>query len=134
VYHQRHIYQVYQKEVHHQQIFNKRQRRQVHQKKANFEKILPVHRVVQKFLLIILKHKMSHQFYLHHLMNICLILVLPKFGKKIIYSIKKNISYLFAFRFVIELCESIRILNIEIANFELFSSVPKTFRVSASDR
>ena len=37
-------------------------------------------------------------------------------------------------RFVIELCESIRILNIEIANFELFSSVPKTFRVSASDR
>ncbi|CAF1634090.1 unnamed protein product [Adineta ricciae] len=36
--------------------------------------------------------------------------------------------------FVIELCESIRILNIEIANFELFSSVPKTFRVSASDR
>lgn len=38
------------------------------------------------------------------------------------------------FRFVIELCESIRILNIEIANFELFSSVPKTFRVSASER
>lgn len=38
------------------------------------------------------------------------------------------------FRFVIELCESIRILNIELANFELFSSVPKTFRVSASDR
>ncbi|CAF2607211.1 unnamed protein product [Rotaria sp. Silwood2] len=36
--------------------------------------------------------------------------------------------------FVIELCESIRILNIEIANFELFSSVPKTFRVSSSDR
>ncbi|CAF0943986.1 unnamed protein product [Didymodactylos carnosus] len=36
--------------------------------------------------------------------------------------------------FVLELCESIRILNIEIANFELFSSVPKTVRVSASDR
>ncbi|CAF3191170.1 unnamed protein product [Rotaria socialis] len=36
--------------------------------------------------------------------------------------------------FVIELCESIRVLNIEIANFELFSSVPKTFRVSSSDR
>ncbi|CAF1087443.1 unnamed protein product [Adineta steineri] len=36
--------------------------------------------------------------------------------------------------FVIELCESIRIFNIEIANFELFSSVPKSFRVSASDR
>ncbi|CAF1542754.1 unnamed protein product, partial [Didymodactylos carnosus] len=36
--------------------------------------------------------------------------------------------------FVVELCESIRILNIEIANFELFSSVPKTFRVAGSDR
>ncbi|CAF3432715.1 unnamed protein product [Rotaria sp. Silwood1] len=36
--------------------------------------------------------------------------------------------------FAIELCESIRVLNIEIANFELFSSVPKTFRVSSSDR
>lgn len=41
---------------------------------------------------------------------------------------------MFRSRFVIELCESIRILNLEIANFELFSSVPKTFRVSASDR
>ncbi len=56
---------------------------------------------------------------------------MSKFGKKILYTIE-NIYFLL--RFVIELCESIRILNIEIANFELFSSVPKTFRVSASER
>jgi hypothetical protein len=36
--------------------------------------------------------------------------------------------------FVIELCEPIQITDIEIANYELFSNVPKQFRVHASDR
>ena len=31
--------------------------------------------------------------------------------------------------FVVELCESIKAFKVEIANFELFSSVPKEFRV-----
>ncbi|GAB1599231.1 SUN domain-containing ossification factor-like isoform X1 [Argonauta hians] len=36
--------------------------------------------------------------------------------------------------FIIELCESIQIKNIETASLELFSSRPKTFRISVSDR
>ncbi|CAG2239812.1 SUN domain-containing protein 2,SUN domain-containing ossification factor [Mytilus edulis] len=36
--------------------------------------------------------------------------------------------------FVIELCEPIHVNNFEVASFELFSSQPKTFRVSLSDR
>ena len=36
--------------------------------------------------------------------------------------------------FTIELCEPIKIKEIQIANFELFSNVPKQFRVFASDR
>ncbi|XP_067144676.1 SUN domain-containing ossification factor isoform X2 [Centruroides vittatus] len=36
--------------------------------------------------------------------------------------------------FVIELCESIQVSQIELANFELFSSSPKEFSVSWSDR
>lgn len=36
--------------------------------------------------------------------------------------------------FVIELCEPIRITELELANMELFSNVPKQFRVYASER
>jgi len=36
--------------------------------------------------------------------------------------------------FIIELCEAIQAKKVEIANFELFSSSPKDFRVSISDR
>lgn len=36
--------------------------------------------------------------------------------------------------FIVELCESIQIKNIETASLELFSSRPKTFRISVSDR
>ena len=35
--------------------------------------------------------------------------------------------------FVVELCENIKGFKIEIANFELYSSVPKEFRVSMSN-
>ncbi len=37
-------------------------------------------------------------------------------------------------RFVIELCEPIQVKQLDIANFELFSSTPKDFLVSISDR
>lgn len=37
-------------------------------------------------------------------------------------------------RFVIELCEPIQVKKLDIANFELFSSTPKDFLVSISDR
>lgn len=40
----------------------------------------------------------------------------------------------FTFRFVIELCEPIQVKQLDIANFELFSSTPKDFLVSISDR
>lgn len=36
--------------------------------------------------------------------------------------------------FVVELCEPIKISEIQIANFELFSNVPRQFRVYASER
>ncbi|XP_071802728.1 SUN domain-containing ossification factor-like isoform X1 [Asterias amurensis] len=36
--------------------------------------------------------------------------------------------------FSVELCEPIQVKHLEIANYELFSSVPKSFRVSISDR
>lgn len=36
--------------------------------------------------------------------------------------------------FVVELCEPIHVSHFEVASFELFSSQPKTFRVSLSDR
>ncbi|KAM4575353.1 SUN domain-containing ossification factor-like [Fundulus diaphanus] len=36
--------------------------------------------------------------------------------------------------FVIELCEPIQVKQLDIANFELFSSTPKDFLVSISDR
>ncbi|XP_064460431.1 SUN domain-containing ossification factor-like [Ornithodoros turicata] len=36
--------------------------------------------------------------------------------------------------FIIELCEIIQISQVELANFELFSSMPKEFSVSVSDR
>lgn len=36
--------------------------------------------------------------------------------------------------FVVELCETIQITKIEIANFELFSSRPKDFKVWSSER
>lgn len=37
-------------------------------------------------------------------------------------------------RFVIELCEPIQVKQLDIANFELFSSTPKDFLISISDR
>lgn len=37
-------------------------------------------------------------------------------------------------RFIIELCEPIQLKQLDIANFELFSSTPKDFLVSVSDR
>ena len=37
-------------------------------------------------------------------------------------------------RFVIELCEPIQVKQLDIANFELFSSTPRDFLVSISDR
>lgn len=40
----------------------------------------------------------------------------------------------FHFRFTIELCEPAHVKYIEIANFELFSSLPETFKVYISER
>ncbi|KAA3676610.1 uncharacterized protein DEA37_0003126 [Paragonimus westermani] len=37
-------------------------------------------------------------------------------------------------RFIIEACEPVQLRDIELANYELFSSRVKTFRVSISDR
>lgn len=37
-------------------------------------------------------------------------------------------------RFIIELCEPVQVKQLDIANFELFSSTPKDFLVSISDR
>lgn len=48
-----------------------------------------------------------------------------------------RVTYLFNTlfsRFVIELCEPIQVKQLDIANFELFSSTPKDFLVSISDR
>ncbi|KAK5646558.1 hypothetical protein RI129_005022 [Pyrocoelia pectoralis] len=36
--------------------------------------------------------------------------------------------------FIVELCEAIQAIKIELANFELFSSTPKDFSISVSDR
>lgn len=44
------------------------------------------------------------------------------------------LPYLPLSRFVIELCEPIQVKQLDIANFELFSSTPKDFLVSISDR
>lgn len=41
---------------------------------------------------------------------------------------------LLSLRFIIELCEPIQVKQLDIANFELFSSTPKDFLVSISDR
>lgn len=40
----------------------------------------------------------------------------------------------FCLRFIIELCEPVQVKQLDIANFELFSSTPKDFIVSISDR
>ena len=37
-------------------------------------------------------------------------------------------------RFVVELCEMVQLQSLEIANLELFSSLPESFVVSISDR
>lgn len=37
-------------------------------------------------------------------------------------------------RFIIELCEPVQVKQLDIANFELFSSTPRDFIVSISDR
>lgn len=39
-----------------------------------------------------------------------------------------------AFRFIIELCQQIQVKQLDIANFEIFSSNPRDFLVSISDR
>lgn len=49
-------------------------------------------------------------------------------------SFKKNPFCFPLSRFVIELCEPIQVKQLDIANFELFSSTPKDFLVSISDR
>ena len=36
--------------------------------------------------------------------------------------------------FIIELCEPIKLIEFSLANFELFSNVPRQFRISASER
>jgi len=43
-------------------------------------------------------------------------------------------SFSLLHRFIIELCEPIQVKQLDIANFELFSSMPKDFLVSISDR
>ena len=37
-------------------------------------------------------------------------------------------------RFVVELCELVELHSLQIACFELFSSIPKSFNVSVSER
>ena len=37
-------------------------------------------------------------------------------------------------RFVVELCDEVLLQTVEMANFEMFSSSPKNFSVSTSDR
>ena len=37
-------------------------------------------------------------------------------------------------RFVVELCEPVQVRSLDIANFELFSSLPEKFDVQISDR
>lgn len=51
-----------------------------------------------------------------------------------VQSFNKHYFCLFLSRFVIELCEPIQVKQLDIANFELFSSTPKDFLVSISDR
>lgn len=53
----------------------------------------------------------------------------PTYNKVLLLLIESII-----FRFVVELCEPIHVSHFEVASFELFSSQPKTFRVSLSDR
>lgn len=45
-----------------------------------------------------------------------------------------KLNFSFSPRFIIELCEPIQVKQLDIANFELFSSTPKDFLVSISDR
>ena len=40
----------------------------------------------------------------------------------------------FLIRFVIELCEPVQALHVEMASLEMFSSQPKSFKVFLSDR
>ena len=40
----------------------------------------------------------------------------------------------FVCRFVVELCEPVKLLQVSLANLELFSSLPETFTLSVSDR
>lgn len=49
-------------------------------------------------------------------------------------SLTKLVFFIFSLRFIIELCEPIQLKQLDIANFELFSSTPKDFLVSISDR
>lgn len=54
------------------------------------------------------------------------------------WSVSRHLNILKCFllllRFIIELCEPIQVRQLDIANFELFSSTPKDFLVSISDR
>lgn len=49
-----------------------------------------------------------------------------------VFSLKK--IYFLSLRFVVELCEPVQVKQFDIANHELFSSTPKDFLVSISDR
>ncbi|TNM87479.1 hypothetical protein fugu_005700 [Takifugu bimaculatus] len=55
----------------------------------------------------------------------------PNSAKKVQKNFKNNYA---SVEFVIELCEPIQVKQLDIANFELFSSTPKDFLVSISDR
>ena len=39
-----------------------------------------------------------------------------------------------ASRFIVELCELVELYSVQIACFELFSSIPESFNVSVSER
>lgn len=47
---------------------------------------------------------------------------------------KQSFNSFSSLRFIIELCEPVQVKQLDIANFELFSSTPKDFLVSISDR
>lgn len=51
-----------------------------------------------------------------------------------ISSLTQWLLFSISVRFIIELCEPIQVKQLDIANFELFSSTPKEFIMSISDR
>ena len=67
----------------------------------------------------------------HYCSTVCLYSILTVFIRVCLVN---HILCLPLSRFVIELCEPIQVKQLDIANFELFSSTPKDFLVSISDR